>query len=188
MEEVWKDIKGYEGKYQVSNLGQVKSLDVIIEYTNKYGNKSKQLHKGKIISQHDNGYGYMSVMLWKDNKSKNFYIHRLVAEAFIPNPYNLSQVNHIDENKQNNSIDNLEWCDVKYNNNYGTKNKRSVETLLNNGKNSYYVKQYSVEGVYINQYRSLREAERENNLSNGSISAYFRYNQSQCGGYCWEII
>lgn len=107
MKEIWKDIEGYEGCYQVSNLGNVRSLDRII------GNA---LRKGKILKELKNKDGYLVVGLHKDGKRKKFFMHRLVAQAFIPNPDNKKEVNHmnicnlsIDENKKYNAIENLEW-------------------------------------------------------------------------------
>ena len=103
MTEIWKNIEGYEGKYQVSNLGRVKSMI----------GQEKVLHPKK----HRNGH--LQIGLHKDKKRKTMYIHRLVAQAFIPNPDNLPCVNHKDENPNNNNVDNLEWCTQKYNCNYG---------------------------------------------------------------------
>ena len=115
--EIWKDIKGYEGLYQVSNKGRVKSLNY--RRTGKEG-----ILKGKPDKD-----GYLRVGLCKNKKQKPFYIHRLVAKAFLPNPNNLPEVNHIDENKENNHVENLEWCDRKYNNNYGSRNERASVSM-----------------------------------------------------------
>ena len=115
--EDWRDIRGYEGLYQVSNLGRVKSLG---------NNKSK---KEKILKPYLNKDGYSLINLYKKGKIKNFQVHRLVAEAFIPNVNNYLQVNHKDENRTNNKVDNLEWCTHKYNLNYGTRNKRHSEKV-----------------------------------------------------------
>ena len=127
-EEIWKDIEGYEGSYQVSNLGRVRSLDRIIHYLSCYGKPSQRLAEGKLIRpgiSHDN---YMSVALTFNGVSKSFSVHRLVASAFIPNPNNLPQVNHKDENPANNRADNLEWCTAKYNSNYGTRLQKLSES------------------------------------------------------------
>lgn len=114
--EIWKDIEGYEGLYQVSNKGRIKSLNY--RRTGKEG-----MLKGKPDKN-----GYLIVFLYKKGeKPKPFLIHRLVAKGFIPNVNDLPEVNHIDENKENNHVENLEWCDRKYNMNYGTRTKRSVE-------------------------------------------------------------
>lgn len=109
MVEVWKPIVGYEGRYEVSNLGMVRQ-----------GEKS--------VSQYKDGKGYLRVFLCKDGKQRNVKVHRLVALAFIPNPDNLPCVNHKDEVKTNNQVDNLEWCDWKYNINYGTGKYRAAMT------------------------------------------------------------
>ena len=114
--EIWKDIEGYEGLYQVSNYGNVRSLNYA-----KAG-KVKELKQG-------NWRGYKNVDLWKNGKGKSFKVHRLVAQAFIENPNEYLCVNHKDENKQNNHVSNLEWCTHKYNSNYGTGRERVAKTL-----------------------------------------------------------
>lgn len=116
MQEIWKPIKGYEGLYEVSSLGNVKSL-----------RRNVFLKPGRKES------GYLIVSLYKHNSGKNFYVHRLVAEAFIPNPDNLPIINHKDEVKTNNCVDNLEWCDYKYNNSFGTRIERMIDTKVKNG-------------------------------------------------------
>ena len=106
MEEIWKDIEGYEGLYQVSNLGRVKSLDRHIRGTNN----SLRFHCGRIMSPADNGKGYLSLTLKNNGQEKTVYVHRLVAQHFIPNPNRKSDVNHKDFDKSNNRCDNLEWA------------------------------------------------------------------------------
>ena len=115
MIEEWKDIEGYEGLYQVSSLGRIKSFDRIIKY--KKNNKIiTYLKKGRIMKPHNNGRDYLNVSLIKDgNIQKHLYIHIIVAKAFIPNPYNLEQVNHKNFNKTDNRVENLEWCTRKNN-------------------------------------------------------------------------
>ena len=124
MEEIWKDIVGYEGLYQVSNFGRVKSL---AKYKNGNGG-SKFWRKERILKPANTGRGYLMVVLIKEKKRTTYILHRLVAQAFIPNPNNLPQINHKDENKTNNVVSNLEWCDNKYNSNYGTRNVRIIQT------------------------------------------------------------
>ena len=120
--EIWKDIDGYPG-YQVSNYGRVKSLD-------RVSFKGSNM-KGRILNQRTNEKGYLLVRLQNSDtgESDMFRVHRLVALAFIPNPGNLPQVNHKDEDKTNNNIDNLEWCTNWYNNHYGTRYERQKETI-----------------------------------------------------------
>lgn len=119
MQEIWKDVVGYEGYYKVSNLGRVKSLDRI--------NNKGVTQIGRVLKC---GYrsGYKSVALSKNGKSVSCVIHRLVAIAFVPNKNNKPQVNHIDEDKNNNNVNNLEWVTAKENNNYGTHNARQAKT------------------------------------------------------------
>lgn len=127
--EVWKDVKDYEGLYQVSNLGNVKSLERYAHTSNTRYNKHRLLRE-RILKPGKNKDGYSVVVLRKDCKGKSYYIHRLVAEAFLPNPHNLPEINHKDENKENNHVDNLEWCTHIYNGNYGTINIRKRNQRL----------------------------------------------------------
>ena len=110
--EIWKPIPNYEN-YEVSNLGRVRSLN--------YNNQTDKVRILKLTIRKD---GYTQIMLNKEGKKKTYQVHRLVAEAFIPNPQSLPEVNHIDENKQNNDVSNLEWCSYGYNINYGSRNER----------------------------------------------------------------
>lgn len=121
MKEIWKDIPEYEKIYQVSNLGNVRVLDRFVNSAIK--NNSIVKRKGKILKQYNKG-GYLQVTLTINNKRKYYNVQRLVALAFIPNPNNLPQVNHKDENPLNNNVSNLEWCTAKYNCNYGNRNSK----------------------------------------------------------------
>lgn len=118
MDEIFRPIEGYEGLYEVSNLGKVRSI----------GYRKERILKPVI----DIG-GYSTVHLVKEGKLKWFKVHRLVAQAFIPNTEGLPQINHIDEDKTNNRVDNLEWCTGSYNIRYGTHNERMVQTKISNG-------------------------------------------------------
>lgn len=129
--EVFSPISGYEGLYEIGDLGTVRSVDRIVHYSD---GRTRD-HKGKNISFADNGNGYKFVYLWKKNQSKRFYVHRLVAAAFIPNPDKKQFVNHKDEDKSNNAVSNLEWCTSSENVNYGTaisrsRKKQGFETFL----------------------------------------------------------
>ena len=168
--EIWKPIKGYEGLYQVSNFGRVKSL--------KFG-------KEKILKQSKNKKtGYLHVVLCKNGILKTFRVHRLVAEAFLDNPNNLPCVNHKDENKTNNNVDNLEWCNAKYNLNYGNRNKRISEKMTN-GKLSKPVLQYTLDGELVKKWPSAHECGR-NGYNRGNVVAcclgYLKFYK----GYIWR--
>ena len=128
-EEIWRAIEGYEGLYEVSNTGRVRSVDRYV----KYSNGRIHLHKGKVLRPIKDRDGYLQVNLCYSGRINSIKIHRLVAQAFIPNPDNLPQVNHKDEVKTNNNVDNLEWCDSKYNNNYGSRKDNARDTLIKNG-------------------------------------------------------
>ena len=123
MDEIWKDIIGYEGLYQVSNFGRVKSLSRTV---NAYprGHKANRVIRDRILKSNHIKNRYDIVALRKNNKTKTFAVHNLVANHFLPNPNNLPEINHIDENKQNNRVDNLEWCTHKHNMNSGTVSQR----------------------------------------------------------------
>lgn len=127
MIEIWKSIKGYEGLYEVSNHGKVRSIDKVVEYAWR-GQTKKAAKKGKVLTPVKRDE-YLGVSLSKEGKRKSFLIHRLVAEAFVENPFNLPQVNHKDENKFNNNVSNLEWCTAEYNDNYGSRNQKIRENF-----------------------------------------------------------
>lgn len=171
MEEIWKDIKGYEGKYQVSNYGDVKSLDY--RHTGK-----EHLLKPKIDK-------YYRIGLFNNGVMKFISIHRLVAEAFIPNPNNLPCVNHKDEDKTNNHVDNLEWCTYEYNNKYGTVKERISESLLNNPKLSKKVYQYTLDGEFVREWESTMECGR-NGFNQGNIVHVCRGALKTHKGYRWS--
>ena len=138
--EEWKSIPGYEGLYEVSSYGRVRSVERCDRFNRKIVSK---ILKPNYVS------GYLRVGMYKNKTFKYYLIHRLVAQAFLPNPDNLSEVNHKDEDKSNNRVDNLEWCDRSYNMNYGTVQQRRIQTNINNGKytgnskTKEYIKEYS---------------------------------------------
>lgn len=127
---IWRDIKGYEGIYQISNYGEVMRL---MSYDSK-----GHLRNSRILKQQKNKYGYLQIGLHKNGKEKKYLIHRLVAETFIENPYNHPEVNHKDENKKNNSVSNLEWCNRIYNVNYGNAQFKRVTTRYRERKEMNY--------------------------------------------------
>lgn len=142
--EEWKPIIGYEGLYEISNLGNVRSMERRVNVAHK-GFKGTRLLKSKIMKPY-NYFGYFGVALCKNKKYKQLLIHRLVAQAFIPNPDNLPCVNHIDENKQNNCVENLEWCTYAYNDNYGNRNKKISESRKGMKFSEEHLKNMSIAG------------------------------------------
>ena len=171
--EIWKDITGYDGVYQVSDMGRVKRL---IGY---------RCRKERILKTFDNGNGYPFVVLCKDGVSKEYYVHRLVAEAFLPNPNNLPCVNHINEVKTDNRSENLEYCDHAYNNSYGNRITRIAKSMTN-GKLSKSILQYSLDGDFIKEYPSANEVERQLGFSQGNISKCCLGKYKQMYGYKWH--
>lgn len=164
--EEWRDIEDYKGFYQVSNLGRVRSLPV--------KNKTKRL-SGKVLVKMSNNSGYELVNLSR----KIFYVHRLVAKAFIENPNDYPCVNHKDENKANNIADNLEWCTHKYNSNYGTRKERIA---LNESRK---IVQYDLSGNKIKEWISATEAARYYGVRRWTISGCCAGRQHTSCGYKW---
>ena len=184
MEEIYKDIEGYENLYQISNYGNVKSLI-----------------SGKIRKLSKDRYGYLFIALSKNDVKKQYKVHRLVAEAFIPNPNNYPQVNHKDEDKKNNAASNLEWCTAKYNANYGTAIQRRLLTEKQNPKRKEIIDKrrksntnhqntskqvLCVETGVV--YPSTHQIERElgfyqQNISNACTGKY-----KQAYGYTWRYV
>lgn len=181
--EIWKAIEGYEGWYEVSSFGRVRSLDRVI--FNSDGRK--RLWKGIIMKIRKDRGGYLTCCLRKNSKCKLLKVHRLVAQTLIPNPDNLPQVNHKDEVKTNNHVDNLEWCDSKYNVNYGTAIQRRTETQLNSLKLSKPVLQIDKNSnEIITEYPSANEAARKLNINQGSISNCCNGNCKTYKGFKWK--
>ena len=162
MKEIWRPVEGYMGRYEVSNFGRVKSL-----------------HNNIILKPKLEKNGYFRVCLYEDNKKKKFYsIHRLVAMAFIPNPNNYPQINHKNEIRTDNRVDNLEWCTAKYNMNYGNRITRAALSCSKPIK--------CVETGII--YQSARKIEELFGYKNQSISKCCNGLRHTCGGYHWEFV
>lgn len=173
--EEWRDIPGYEGLYQVSNFGRV--------YSVKRMNRDRCIG-GRFICQSSvdkKNNSYMHVQLCKNGEEKCVLVHRLVAMAFIPNPDNLPQVNHKDENKQNNHVDNLEWCTHKYNMNYGSR----FQVCMNHPRLSKPIGQFK-DGVLVKTYPSIAEAIRATGKKN--IQSVLYGKKKHCAGYEWKYL
>lgn len=167
-EEIWKSVPDYIGYYQVSNLGRVRSLDRIVNH----GSGTFQYKKGVVLTQSKSSSGYYSVTLIKGGHRKIFMVHRLVAGAFLENKLNLPIVNHRDENKLNNRLENLEWCSYAYNTTYNNCMRRRVNTRNKNQSHGMEkrVYQYGLNGNLVNVWESLMDASRALNIPQGNIA------------------
>ena len=181
--EEWKTIENYEN-YQVSNFGRIKSLERI--------DNNNHLVKERILKQSTNKYGYQQVHLCRDGKQKMLYVHRLVAMAFIDNPNNYEQVNHKDENKCNNHVDNLEWCDCKYNCNYGSfiekhsgENNPMYGKLGKDNPNAKQIIQLTLGGDCIKLWDSMMDIKRTLGYNQGNIGSCCRGERKSAHGYKW---
>lgn len=165
MKEIWKSVNGYEGLYEISNLGKVKSL------------KRNKILKANIISE------YKHVTLYKNGNAKIFKIHRLVAENYIDNPNKLECVNHKDENKINNNVNNLEWCTKKYNCNYGKRNEK-----MSKKKSKYKIVQKNKEGLIIKIWQNIWDLEHSTTYNKQNIRLCCQNKHKTAYGYKWEYI
>lgn len=178
--ELWKDIDGYEGIYQVSNMGRIRSLDRKVP---SHHNCVVRV-KGQIITPTRCTNGYYEAHLSANGKRKVFLLHRVVAKAFIPNPNGLPEVNHKDENIQNNCVENLEWCDSKYNANYGTRNRRCYE---GNKKHFKPVLQFDkITGEFIKRWDCIEDAARELDIFDCQITRVCKGKNKSAGGFVWQ--
>ena len=168
--EVWRDIEGYEGLYQVSDQGRVKSLG------RKWSKSERTL---KPVVRHD---GYVVVNLYSGGERKMFKVHRLVCEAFHENPDNKPQVNHINEDKADNRACNLEWATARENSNFGTRTERLGKAQ------SKPVAQYAQDGELIKIWPSAREAERQTGFGHGYICQSANGKRKQAYGFIWKYV
>lgn len=173
----WRPVKGYEGLYEVSNKGQVRSLPRLVPFNWK-GTITETFRRGGLLKPYKTTNGRVQVNLFKGGKGSHWYIHRLVALAFIPNPNNFPQINHKDENPLNNRVENLEWCTAQYNGAYGTRPSKYMTK----------VEQYNLQGEKIATYESVRDAAR-------AVGCHYTHISHCCGnkgkektakGYIWK--
>ena len=173
MKEIWKDIEGFEG-YQVSNMGRVKSLGRLVERKT-----TNMIIQTRILKPSIN-MGYHYVCLQKDKKSYFHAVHRLVGNAFIPNPDGLPCINHKDENPSNNLVNNLEWCTSSYNNTY---KDLAVRNAI---PRRIPVLQYTKDGQFIREWTHAREAAESLNLSKRAIYECCCGRSKTSGGFIWK--
>ncbi len=175
MREIWKDVVGYENLYKVSNFGLVKRIK-----TGKKVGSGNYERNELVLKQRKNNKGYAIVDLYKSNKRGQFLVHRLVTLSFIPKPDSCDFVNHIDEDKNNNHLANLEWCTRKYNMNHGTAKYRIGI------KNSIKINMLSKDGGFIRSFDSAKQAERELKINNSNINECLRTKRKSAGGFIWQ--
>ena len=171
MTEEWRDIAGYEGIYQVSNFGRVKRATATRRFNDEH-----------ILQAHDDHHGYDQVRLCKDGKQITAKVSRLVATAFLPNPDNLPEVNHKDEDKTNNCVTNLEWCTHIYNSRYGTRGKRIGKA------HAKPIVQCSINGTFIRRWNSVSEVTDTLGYDQSNICKCLTGKYSNAYGYVWKYV
>lgn len=180
--EEWRDCKGFEGFYQVSNEGRVRSLAVWNAQHKKVCLRKQPVLK-KIETTKD---GYKRVLLSLYGVHHHCAVHRLVAQAFIPNPFNYPCINHKDETHDNNNVDNLEWCTYKYNSNYGTHPQRIRERMSTNHPTAMRVYQFDMKGNFVAEHKSQRDAGKTLGIRGENIGRNIQGKYKHAGGYIWK--
>ena len=181
--EIWRPIRDFENLYEVSNLARVRSLDRTIDLVSKKGNPYQVTARGRILKQRKNGTNnYLFVALYDGDRVRIALVHRLVAEAFIPNPDNLPEVNHKDEDKTNNLPSNLEWCEHKYNMHFGTGLQRRAK------KQGKRVEQLTMAGQHVAYFDTLGEVVRATGYNKTSIWTCCVNQNKTAYGYQWRYI
>lgn len=169
MEEIWKDIPNYEKYYKISNYGVIVSIP-----------RNGTIMQEKVLKQYKDKYGYLKVILQKNGIKKNKYIHQLVAQTFLDNPNNCLYVNHKDENKSNNNVENLEWCTQKFNMNYGTRNNRISKN------ERIKINQYDLNNNFIKTWNGFVEIKETLNIDISGIIRCCRNQYKTSNGYMWR--
>lgn len=178
MQEIWKNVPDFEDSYEVSNLGRVRTKP---HYVRVCGG-GKRLVQPRIRKLGCGTNGYLQIGCCRESKTKLFLLHRLVAQVFIPNPNNLPEVNHKDEDITNCRADNLEWCTSKYNANYGTRTQRCIE----NNPQKRPVNQYTKDGRFIKRWRMINDAARHVGVDGSAITRVCKGKQHTSMGYVWR--
>lgn len=176
--EIWKDIEGYEGLYQVSNMGRVRSVERTVWNGKGYFKTPERIRKASA-----NGYGYLEVVLFKDGKRKAYSVHRLVASAFLDNSEGYKEINHKDEDKTNNCVENLEYCSRSYNNTYNGRAKKAGKKAAE--KRCKPVFSVNKESGLIMWWQSAKDAERYTGIASSHITECCKGRLKSTGGHIW---
>lgn len=179
MEEIWKEVKYFEDYYEVSNMGRVRSIDRYVPHVNG----SERLIRGRLMKLQNSDFGYKQITLVEDKKTKTYKVHRLVAEAFIPNPHNYQCVTHKDGNVTNNNVENLMWCTYEHYLDRDKNREKAIKTV------SRTVLQYTKDGKFVNEYPSMIEAERQTGIFSVQISKCCKgiKHHRSAGGFIWRF-
>lgn len=187
VEVVRMPVKGYEGYYEVDQFGRVYGCDRVVRVEDNDREYDKPI-KGKQLKQTTHSAGYKVVGLTKDGTTKTTFVHRIVAEAFIPNPDNLPMVNHKDEDKTNNFVENLEWCTAAYNNTYGSKTERQAAKIRGRvSEKRVPVIQRELDGTFVDWHASVTEAANRVKSRPQAISAVCNGKRTSHKGFRWEF-
>ena len=185
MEETWKAVSGYEGLYEVSNLGRVRSVTHVTTVF-RNGVTYDVLYKSKILKPQQMRHGYLGVWLYgKRNSIKRISVHRIVAEAFCDKKSEGLEVNHLNENKTDNRACNLEWCTHEENSSYGTRGER-ISKANTNGKRSKPIVQLTLSGEFVSYYPSLAEIKRQTGFNHKNICNLLHGHGNTAYGYKWQ--
>jgi hypothetical protein len=178
MKEAWKDVPGYEGIYEASTMGRVRSL----KYDSHY--------RGRILKGTTGKNGYKIIALWKDGRSKSETIHRVVAKTFLVNPLNKRTVNHKNGNKTDNRVQNLEWSTDSENNQHAFDflGRKGIGLKGNKNGHSRKIVQLTMRGIEVRTFDCIRDAEVETNIKHENISKVARGKRSHAGGFKWEYV
>lgn len=177
MKEIWKPIPGYEGYYEASSLGRIRSVCRFVNA--KYG---KRLHKGRILILFPDRDGYLKTSVCKNNIAKSAFVHRLIAETFLENPLGLPVINHKNEIKTDNRVENLEFCSIQYNNTYNGRMQRIAN------KKKKPITQLSLEGKPLKTWDCPGSASSELGINRSNIVEVLHGHRHKAGGYRWEYV
>lgn len=180
--EIWKPVKGFEGLYEVSNMGRVRSLDRVVYQKNKFGRMSRHIYYGQIIKQQKQRNGYFIVNLYRNGQIEKCLVHRLVGSCFLEKKDGKDCINHLDCDKSNNRAENLEWCTQSENVQY------AYDVGAMKPPHMRKVAQYSLDGVLLKVWESQSEASRNLGIYQSNIYKVCSGKRNQTGGFIWKYI